>query len=103
AERVDHDDKVERPRQRAQESGVLDVAQDEGESGMGFARLGDHAGAEIHTDPERGLEGGKKIASAASELEHTRAFRDEKLQIEEVLVVEEHRARKPLAALARAR
>ena len=70
---------------------------------MGFARLGDHAGAEIHTDPERWLERGKEIAGAASELEHTRAFRDEKLQIEEVLVVEERGARKPPAALWRAR
>jgi hypothetical protein len=70
---------------------------------MRFARLGDHAGAEIHTDPERGLERGQEIAGAASELEHARAFRDEKLQIEEVLVVEERRARKPPAALWRAR
>jgi len=70
---------------------------------MRLARLVDHAGAEIHTDAERGLERGKEIAGATSELEHARAFRDEKLQIEEVLVVEEGAARKPAAAGGRAR
>ena len=103
AQRVDHHDDVERPRQRPHESAVLDVADQKREIGMRLARLRDHAGAEVHADAERRFERGKEIAGAASELEHAGAFGDKKLQIEQILMVEEGGAREPFPALGRAR
>src|SRR5262249_57020930 len=89
AERVDHHDDVERAGQGANESGVLDIADQKRETGMRLARLRDHAGAEIHADAERRFERGEEVASAASELKHARAFGDEELEITQILLVEE--------------
>ena len=75
----------------------------EREIGMRLARLRDHAFAEIDADAKRRLERGQQVAGAAAELEDARAFRNEELQIEQVLVVKEGAAREPLAALGRAR
>ena len=103
AKRVHHHDDVEGSRQGADEGGVLDVADEERETGMGLARLRNHAGAEIHSDAERWLERGQQVAGAAPELEHAGAFRNQELEIEQILVVEEGAAREPRAALGRAR
>src|SRR5262249_15604131 len=65
--------------------------------------LRDHAGTEIHPDPERRFERGEEIAGAASELEHAGAFGDEELEIAQILLVEEGGARQPFPALGRAR
>ena len=70
---------------------------------MRLARLRDHSRAEIDADAIRGLQRGEQIAGAAAELEHAGALRDQKLQVEEVLVMKELRARKPVAAFRRAR
>src|SRR5262249_14009790 len=90
-------------RQGANESGVLDIADQKRETGMRLARLRDHAGAEIHADAERRFERGEEVASAASELKHARAFADEELEITQILLVEEGGAREPFPALGRAR
>ena len=103
AERVDHHDDVERAGQGANERGVLDVANQECEIGMRLACLRDHAGAEIHADAERRFERGEEVAGAAPELEHTRAFGNEELEIAQILLVEEGGAREPVPALGRAR
>ena len=71
--------------------------------GMGLARLRDHSCAEIHANAERRLERGQQVAGAAAELEHAGAFRNQKLEIEQILAVEEGAAREPRAALGRAR
>ena len=70
AECVDHHDDVEWARQRANERGILDVADQKGQIGMRLAGLRDHALAEIDADAERRRERGQEIAGAASELEH---------------------------------
>src|SRR5262249_60839714 len=81
AQRVDDHDDVERARQGANESGVLDIADQKRETGMRLARLRDHAGAEIHADAERRFERGEEGASAASELKHARAFPEAELEM----------------------
>jgi hypothetical protein len=101
-ERVHHHDEVERPGQRADERGVLDVTDQEREIGMGLARLRDHSRAEIYTHPERRLECGQQVAGAASELEHACAFGNEELEIEQILIVKERAAREPFATRGRA-
>src|SRR5262249_16358686 len=82
---------------------VFDVADEERELRMGRPRLRDHLRAEIDPDAERGLERGEQIAGAAAEFEHTRALGDEKLEVAQVLLVEERGAFQPFAALTRAR
>ena len=96
AEGVDHHDEVEWSGQRPDESGVLDVADEKRQIGMGLARLRDHALAEIHADAERRLERGEQIAGAASELEHAGAVGNQKLEIAQILMVEERGALQPV-------
>src|SRR5262249_5999304 len=75
---------------------------EEAQIGKGAARLCNHALAEINADAERGLERRQEIAGAAAELEHARAFRDQKFQVAHVLGVEERGALEPSPALRRA-
>src|SRR5262245_64126086 len=68
AQGVDHHDGVERSRQGADEIGILDVADEERETGMSLARLRDHGGAEIHADAERRLKDRKSTRLNSSHL-----------------------------------
>ena len=102
AERVDHHDDVERAGQGAHERRVLDVADQEREIGMRGARLRDHARAEIRPDAERRFERGEQVAAAAAELEHAGTGGNQKLEVAQILFVEEGRALQPLSALRRA-
>src|SRR5437879_526293 len=70
---------------------------------MSFARLLDHALAEIHTDAERRLERSEQIACAASKLQHPRTLRDQELQVAEILIMKECVTGAPLSPLWRAR
>src|SRR5262245_36634246 len=102
AEGVDHYDGIERSRQGADEIGILDVADEERKTGVSLARLFDHAGAEIHADAERRLERGHETAGAAAELEHASAGGNQKLEVAQVLVVEERGMLQPIPAFGRA-
>src|SRR5215510_9047281 len=102
AQSVDHDDGVERSREGSDEIAVLDVADEERKTGVSPARLFDHTGAEIHADAERGFERGQEITGAAAELEHAGARGNQKLEVAQILVVEERGLLQPIPALARA-
>src|SRR5262249_2380576 len=89
AERVDHYNDVEGPRQGSQEVRIFDVADEEREIRMRLARRIDHGGAEIYAHAERRSERGEGIGCAASELEHPGAHGSEKLEVEKVFVLNE--------------
>src|SRR5262249_25915579 len=103
AERVDHYNDVEGPRQGSQEVRIFDVADEKREIRMRLARRIDHGGAEIYAHAERRSERGEEIACAASELEHPGAFGNEEFEVGRALVVKEWAAREPFSALGRAR
>src|SRR5262249_41176826 len=73
------------------------------EIGMRLARLRDHAGTELHADPERWFERGEQVADAASEVERAGALGEEDREMAQTPRGEEGGAREPFPALGRAR
>lgn len=102
-EGIDYDDEIEWAGQLPDEGLVLDIACQKRKKRVGLACFGDHALADINSYPVRRLQGGEKISGATSKLQHTSSFPDREFQIEEVFGMKERGARKPVAALGRAR
>src|SRR5258708_7757389 len=103
AESDRHQDGIEWSGQFSDEGAILDIAEQKREIGMGLARLGNHALAEIDTHSVRRLESSKQFPGAASELQHSGTVPDQELEIEKVLGVKEGGAGKPFAAARCAR
>src|SRR5436853_7311969 len=81
---INNNDDIERTRQVVDKGGIFDIAKEECKMRVCFARLREHALAEIHADAERGLECRKQFAGATSELKHPQTFADQKLEVEPI-------------------
>jgi hypothetical protein len=77
ADGIGNDDVVERPFDRRQRCGILDVAEQETEIGMAGVRGGDRRGTEIDADAVGGLQRGEQVAVAATQFQHPLAGRDQ--------------------------
>ncbi len=101
ADRIRHDDVIERSVEGIHEHGILDIAHLEMKVRVSLPCLVDHRGAEIYSDSFRGFQCLQHIAYAATELENGRPFRNQKAHIAIVFIVEIRVPLYPTVALAR--
>src|SRR4051794_38365832 len=85
---VDDQNEIKWPGQCPDERFILDVADKKREIRVGLAGLRDHSRAEVHANAEGRFQFGEQVARATSELEDSRALRNQKSQVEQVFTVE---------------
>src|ERR1700730_9139487 len=87
ANRIQHDNKIERAGKRSDCAWIFRVTDNESQIRMPFTRLRDHRRTEIQSDPERRFEACQRIANSTSDFKDARPFRNQKAQIVLVFAV----------------